>query len=228
MINYVALLGASYEEGKDIYTLAELEERFSLDKLNKAPAIFDYKKLEWNNGVYIRMKSDRELAELCLPYAMGAGLFGGPGREPNEEQRNLFIRAMPLIRERLVYLNEAAAKLGYLFMEPEIPPAEEFIPKKGDLAAAAVLLRRGRELVKPLAEAADDETAEPLIKSCAEKNAVKLGDLMMPLRVAITGARVSPPLFGSLRLLGTERSLERVDRALAKLGQQAGQSPSIM
>ena len=218
LINYVALLGASYEEGKDIYTLAELEERFSPEKLNKAPAIFDYKKLEWYNGVYIRMKGDGELAELCLPYAVRAGLFGGPGREPNEEQRNLFIRAMPLIRERLVYLNEAAAKLGYLFTEPEVPPAEEFIPKKGDLAAAAALLRGGRELVKPLAEAADDETAETLIKDYAGKNAVKLGDLMMPLRVAITGARVSPPLFGSLRLLGTERSLERVDRALAKLG----------
>jgi glutamyl-tRNA synthetase len=218
LINYVALLGASYEEGKDIYTLAELEERFSLEKLNKAPAIFDYKKLEWYNGVYIRMKGDGELAELCLPYAIGAGLFGGPGQGPTEEQRNLFTRAMPLIRERLVYLNEAAAKLGYLFAEPEVPPAEEFIPKKGDLAAAAALLRMGRELVKPLAEAADDEAAEALIKDHAGKNDVKLGDLMMPLRVAITGARVSPPLFGSLRLLGTERSLERVDRALARLG----------
>ncbi|MDR2748254.1 MAG: glutamate--tRNA ligase [Treponema sp.] len=217
LINYVALLGASYEEGKDIYTLEELEERFSLDKLNKAPAIFDYKKLEWYNGVYIRMKSDGELAELCLPYALRDGLFGGPGREPDEKQRVLFTRAMPLIRERLVYLSEAAARLGYLFAEPEVPPAEEFIPKKGDLAAAAALLRRGRELVKDLAEAAGDEEAEALVKDYAEKNTVKLGDLMMPLRVAITGARVSPPLFGSLRLLGTEKSLERVDRALAKL-----------
>jgi glutamyl-tRNA synthetase len=217
LINYVALLGASYEEGKDIYTLAELEERFSLDKLNKAPAIFDYKKLEWYNGVYIRMKGDGELAELCLPYAVKAGLFGSPGREPEEAQGDLFRRAMPLIRERLVYLGEAAAKLGYLFAEPALPPAEEFIPKKGDLAAALDLLRRGRDLVKPLAGAADDGEAEALVKEYTEKNALKLGDLMMPLRVALTGARVSPPLFGSLRLLGAERSLERVDRALARL-----------
>ncbi|MDR1970311.1 MAG: glutamate--tRNA ligase [Treponema sp.] len=217
LINYVALLGASYEEGKDIYSLRELEERFSLDKLNKAPAIFDYKKLEWYNGMYIRMKGDTELAELCLPYAVKAGLFGGPGREPDGEQRELFVRAMPLIRERLGFLTEAASRLGYLFSEPALPPPEEFIPKKGDLAAAAALLRRGRELLRPLAEAAGDEEAEALIKDYAEKNGIKLGDLLMPLRVAVTGARVSPPLFGSLRLLGPERSLARVDRALAAL-----------
>jgi glutamyl-tRNA synthetase len=71
--------------------------------------------------------------------------------------------------------------------------------------------------VQPLAEAADDEAAETFIKDFAEKKGVKLGDLMMPLRVALTGARVSPPLFGSLRILGAEKSLERTDRALTFL-----------
>jgi glutamyl-tRNA synthetase len=225
LINYVALLGASYEEGKDIYSLKELEERFSLDKLNKAPAVFDYKKLEWYNGQYIRMKSDDELADLCLPWAIEAGLFGngenraGPGEtgfaKPTPEQRAIFTQAMPLIRERLVFLTEAAAKLGYLFAEPPLPPPEEFFPKKASSEDTAALLRRGRDLVKPLAEAPDDNAAEALVKDYAEKNGLKLGDLMMPLRVAITGARVSPPLFGSLRILGPERSLARVDRALA-------------
>jgi glutamyl-tRNA synthetase len=217
LINYVALLGASYEEGKDIYSLAELEERFSLDKLNKAPAIFDYKKLEWYNGVYIRMKSDGELAERCLPHAVKAGLFGEPGREPDEGQRARFTLAMPLIRERLVYLTEAAPKLVYLFSEPAIPAAQEFFPKKADLAATLDLLHRGRDLVASLAGAADDGEAEALVKDYAEKNGIKLGDLLMPLRVAITGARVSPPLFGSLRILGAEASLARTERALAAL-----------
>jgi glutamyl-tRNA synthetase len=217
LINYVALLGASYEEGRDIYTLAELARRFSLDKLNKAPAVFDYKKLDWYNGQYIRMKTDDELAALCLPYAAEAGLFGAEGREPSAEQRRIFAAAMPLIKERLTFLNEAAAKLAYLFSEPEIPAAEEFIPKKAGLAEAVKLLRLGRELARPLAEAAADELAEAFIKEQAEKNAVKLGDLMMPLRVAITGSRVSPPLFGSLRILGAECSLARIDRALETL-----------
>ncbi|MDR0584252.1 MAG: glutamate--tRNA ligase [Treponema sp.] len=215
LINYVALLGASYEEGKDIYTLRELAERFSLDKLNKAPAIFDYKKLEWYNGQHIRLKSDEELADLCLPYASDAGLFGAAG--PSAEQRLIFVKAMALIRERLSFLSEAPEKIAYLFREPELPAAEEFIPKKADLARAVGLLRLGGKLARPLAEAADDEAAEIFIKEQAEKNAVKLGELLMPLRVAVTGARVSPPLFGSLRILGAEKALERVERALEHL-----------
>jgi len=79
------------------------------------------------------------------------------------------------------------------------------------------LLRVGLELTRPLAEMPDDEAAEIFIKAEAERLEVKLGDLMMPMRVAITGSRVSPPLFGSLRILGAECSQERVRRALGKL-----------
>jgi len=229
LLNYIALLGASYEEGKDIYTLAELAQHFNLDKLNKAPAVFDYKKLEWYNGQYIRMKSDEELARLCLPFAIDAGLFStadGAGNadsaksEPTQQQREIFTTAMPLVKERLVFLSEVPEKLAYLFKEPEIPAPEEFIPKKCDLAKTIELLRLGLELTRPLAEMPNDEAAEILIKAEAEKRELKLGDLMMPLRVAITGSRVSPPLFGSLRILGAECSQARVQRALEKLGKK--------
>jgi glutamyl-tRNA synthetase len=207
LLNYIALLGASYEEGKELYTLDELAQRFSLDKLNKAPAVFDYKKLEWYNGQYIRAKSDEELAELCLPFM----------EEITAEQRDIFVKAMPLVKERLVFLSEVPGKVDYLFREPEVPGVEEFIPKKSDLASTIELLKHGLELVKPLAEMPDDAQAEEFIKGEAEKRGLKLGDLMMPLRVAITGSRVSPPLFGSLRILGAQRSLERVKRALDRL-----------
>jgi glutamyl-tRNA synthetase len=218
LLNYVALLGASYEEGKEIYTLDELAELFSLKKLNKAPAVFDYKKLEWYNGQYIREKTDEELTMLCLPFVIDAGLFGSEGQDPNQEQEDLYAAAIPLIKERLVYLAEVPGKIAYLFSEPQLPEVQEFIPKKLDQVQTVELLKHALEIVKPLAEALDDEQAENLIKAEAEKRGVKLGDLMMPLRVAITGNRVSPPLFGSLRLLGAERSQERVQRALDKLG----------
>jgi glutamyl-tRNA synthetase len=216
LINYVALLGASYEEGKDIYTLDELAERFSLDKLNKAAAVFDYKKLEWYNGRYIRMKSDGELASLALPFAVEAGLFGGSGAEAGEMEQELFTAAMPLVKDRVVYLKEIPEKLGYLFADPPVPPEEEFFPKKLGLAETMELLKKGRELIEPMASKSDEE-AEMFIKAWAEKENVKLGDIMMPLRVALTGARVSPPLFGSIRLLGAARSLARVDKALSAL-----------
>ena len=223
LLNYIALLGASYGENssakaeRDIYTLDELAERFTLEKLNKAPAVFDYKKLEWYNGQYIRMKSDEDLAQLCLPFAVDAGLFGADGQEPDDEQHRVFTAAMPLVKERLVFLAEVPQKTAYLFKEPEVPAAEDFIPKKADLAQTLELLRYALEIVKPLAKAQDDVQAENFIKAEAERRGVKLGDLMMPLRVAITGSRVSPPLFGSLRILGSERSQKRVQRALDKL-----------
>jgi glutamyl-tRNA synthetase len=214
LLNYVALLGASYEEGKELYTVEELAARFSLDKLNKAPAIFDYKKLEWYNSAYIREKKDEELAALALPFAVEAGLFAGA--EPGPAERAAFTAAMPLIRERAVYLREIPEKLGYLFREPPLPAAEEFIPKKSDLETAVALLKIGRDLTAPLA-GLSDEAAEALVKERAETEGVKLGDLLMPLRVAITGTRVSPPLFGSIRILGAERSLARADNALKAL-----------
>jgi glutamyl-tRNA synthetase len=216
LINYVALLGASYEEGKEIYTLAELAERFSLDKLNKAPAIFDYKKLEWYNGQYIRMMSDEELAEAAMPYAMNAGLFGTAGIEPSTEQKERFVNAMPLIKERISFLHEVPEKIAYLFSEPAVPAAEEFIPKKADLARTIELLTLGRDIVESMASM-NDVDAENCIKTFCEEKGIKLGDLMMPLRVAITRARVSPPLFGSIRILGAKHSLKRVDDALESL-----------
>ena len=217
LINYIALVGASYEEGKDIYTLEELAERFNLNKLNKAPAVFDYKKLAWYNGQYIRMKGDDELAKLSLDFAAEAGLFGEPGQKPDLTQEELYVKAMPLVKERAEYLAEIPGKLTYLFSEPPIPPNEEFIPKKADLPAAVELLKKAQTISGALSEFSSDEEAETFIKSFAEKEGLKLGDLLMPLRVAITGTRVSPPLFGSLRLLGKEKTFMRVRRAIIAL-----------
>ncbi|MDR2484876.1 MAG: glutamate--tRNA ligase [Treponema sp.] len=216
LLNYVALLGASYEEGKDIYTLQELSDRFGLDKLSKAPAVFDYKKLEWYNAYYIRMKDNEALARLALPFALEKGLFGAPGTSPDEDRQAAFTKAMPLIKERVSFLREIPEKLQYLFSDPQVPAAAEFIPKKSDLPKAIELLKLGRSLIGPVA-GLDDAGAEGFVKQQAENAGAKLGDLMMPLRVALTGSRVSPPLFGSIRILGVKRSLERIDRALAEL-----------
>jgi glutamyl-tRNA synthetase len=220
LVNYTALLGCSYEEGKDIYTLEELGKLFSPDKLNKAPAVFDYKKLEWYNGQYIRTKTNGELASLSLPFAVEQGLFGKSGGEPDAGEAAMYTAAMDLVRERANYLPEIPAKLGYLFSEPAIPAVEEFIPKKSDREAARALLCMSRDMLGeffPGGKAASDEVMEESVKEKALKENVKLGDLLMPLRVAITGARVSPPLFASIRLLGMEKCARRIDAALEVL-----------
>jgi glutamyl-tRNA synthetase len=213
LINYVAQLGASYEEGKDVYTLEELAANFSLSKLNKAPAVFDYKKLEWFNARYIMACSNEELAAQSLPFAVENGLFGEAGDGPSPQQAGLYTSAMPLVKERAVFLTEIPKKLEFLFRDPPLAKLEDFIPKKSDVKTAAFLLKKGVDLIPKICTAGDEE-AGALVKAKAEAEGVKLGDLLQPLRVAITGSRVSPPLFGSARLLGVEKCAARANACL--------------
>jgi glutamyl-tRNA synthetase len=216
LINYVAMLGASYEEGRDLYSLEEMASLFSIEKLNKAPAVFDYKKLEWFNGQYIRLKADDELLRLVMPYAVEAGLFGEPGREASAGDIAKLARAIPLVKERIFFLKDASPMMAYLFKTPAIADKGEFIPKKLDAARAAEYLRTARKIVGQLAKA-PEEDAEALARSTAESMGAKMGDFLMPLRVAITGTRVSPPLMGSIRILGEEESGKRIEAAISLL-----------
>ncbi len=213
LVNYVSHLGCSFEEGRDIFSLADLERLFKVERLNKAPAIFDYQKLEWYNGQYIRLKSDADLLGLVMPYLVQAGLLA---EAPAPEPRSLALGAMPLVKERLRFLADAPIMLRYLFEEPPVPAPEEFIPKKLDKARAAELLAAGGALL-PSCDLSDLEATEARYRAEAERLGAKFGDLMMPLRVAVTGSRVSPPLFESIRLIGIPKATARIGRAVAAL-----------
>jgi glutamyl-tRNA synthetase len=208
IINYISHLGCSFEEGRDIFTLAELERLFKVEKLNKAPAVFDYAKLEWYNGQYIRMKGDAELAALVRPFLAEAGLVA-----PSEA---FLVAAMPLVRERLHFLTDAPAMMRYLFEEPPLAAKEDFIPKKLDLAKAVELLGAAAAFL-PGCDLSNIEVAELAFRAEAERLGVKFGDLMAPIRVAVTGSRVSPPLFESMALLGVEKSVARIEAARRQL-----------
>jgi glutamyl-tRNA synthetase len=211
LVNYIAHLGCSFEEGREIFTLDELARLFRVEKLNKASAVFDYQKLEWYNGQYIRMKSDAELATLVRPFLEEGGIIG-----TNEA---FLVAAMPLVKERLKLLADASAMMRYLFEEPKLPDAAEFIPKKLDAARAAELLSAAAQLLPGL-DARDVPACEEAFRIESLRLGVKFGDLMMPLRVAITGSRVSPPLFESIALVGAERCLGRIERARFLLAQK--------
>lgn len=246
IINYVALLGCSYEEGKDIYTLEELAKNFKLEHLNKAPAVFDYKKLEWYNGQYIRALSDEDLYKWTLPFITGtgdaaleinpenpqpkpkvgpeySGVALGDDGEPvcvdksmnmsSADVKDALMKLMPLIKERLKYLSDAAEMVHFLFTEPSVPAKTEIIPKKLDESKTKEVLEASKDFIKKLPDL-DHEAAESLAKETAEKLGIKLGDFMMPIRMAVTGSRVSPPLIGSILILGVEKSIARVERAL--------------
>ena len=246
IVNYVALLGCSYEEGRDMYTLEELAENFRLEHLNKSPAVFDYKKLEWYNGQYIRAMSDDELYTRVLPFITGtgdaalevstenpqpmpnvgpefSGVALGADGEPYcvdssmdmtaADVRSALMGLMPLIKERLKYLSDAAEMVRFLFTEPAVPPKENLIPKKLDEQRTLMVLEKSKAFVTAVFEKGHDG-AEELAKTTAEEMGIKLGDFMMPVRMAVTGSRVSPPLIGSIQILGKDKSLERIERTL--------------
>ncbi|MBQ3799715.1 MAG: glutamate--tRNA ligase [Treponema sp.] len=247
IVNYVALLGCSYEEGKDLYTLEELAANFKREHLNKAPAVFDYKKLEWYNGQYIRMLSDEDLYKWTLPFITGtgdgaleipegssqpapkvgpdySGVALGEDGEPYCVDKSMgmspadvkaaLLKLMPLIKERLHFLTDAAEMVRFLFTEPAVPPKGDIIPKKLDEAKTKEVLEAAKDFIRKLPEL-DQEAADSLARETADKMGVKLGDFMMPIRMAVIGSRVSPPLIGSILILGVDKSLARVDKALA-------------
>ncbi|MBN1616747.1 MAG: glutamate--tRNA ligase [Spirochaetales bacterium] len=235
IINYVAMLGCSFEDGRDMYSLEELGTLFRMEHINKAPAVFDYKKLEWFNGQYMRLKSDAELFALVWPFIANSGLLGNCGNgesnceenrqkagflfadqtllEPTDEQRTLLYKVMPLIRERLHFLTDAPLVLKFLFTEPECPPLEEIIPKKLDAAKTREVLLESKVVIAQLASLSEEE-ANVQFHELADRLAVKLGDIMMPIRMAVMGSKVSPPLVGSIQALGIDKAIERIDRTL--------------
>ena len=247
IVNYVALLGCSYEEGKDFYTLEELAKNFKMEHLNKAPAVFDYKKLEFYNGNYIRQLSDEELYKWTLPFITKtgdatldinvtdqfpaphvgpeySGVALGEDGEPycvdtsmnmtSADVKKKLLELMPLIKERLKYLTDAAEMVHFIFTEPAVPAKENIIPKKLDEAKTKEVLQNAIEFVNKVFEIGHDG-AEQFAKDKATELGIKLGDFMMPVRMAVTGSRISPPLIGSIAVLGKEKAIERINRTLA-------------
>lgn len=253
IVNYVALLGCSYKEGQDVYTLEELASSFRMEHLNKAPAVFDYKKLEWYNGLYIRALSDEELYQRLVPFLTGTGdaalavnTEGGQaapkvgtkysGLKLNsagevvcaddsmalapQEVRATLMRVMPLIKERLRLLSDAPQMVKFLFTDIPVPDRADIIPKKLDVDTTRRVLWAAEEFVRMIPSLIEQEgegAAENAAKARAVALNIKLGDFMMPIRMAVTGSRVSPPLIGSIMALGAERAADRIERARASL-----------
>ena len=214
IINYISLIGWSYDDSREFFEKEDLEKLFELEKLNKAPGVFDYKKLDWFNGQYIRKLSDDALKAKIIPYLRDSGNVAAP---PTAEQDKMLNGLIPIVKERLKLLSDIVPMTAFLFSDISGYDAAELIPKKQDEAGTLEILRLGKPLIEKLNEL-EDEALEEAFKELSESSGFKLGDLLAPLRVAVTGSRISPPLFASIRLLGLETALERIDAAIAKLG----------
>src|SRR5215208_7878824 len=196
LMNFLALLGWSYDDKTTIMSREELIDRFSFQRVQPSPATFDYQKLEWMNGAYIRELPVEELAQRLVGHLRERGY---------EWDEGLVRQAAPIVQEKISTLGAFPEYAGFLFREVEPDPTlldEEVL----DRAAEAL------EQVEPF-------TAGPIeqaLRALAEKLELSPRKAFQPIRVAVTGSKVSPGLFESLELLGKEHSLARI-RAAARL-----------
>lgn len=213
IINYITLLGWSFDDSREFFTKEDLEKLFNLEKINKAPAVFDYKKLLWFNGQYIRMKNEDELKAILLPILIADAVVSDP---PTEEEKAVFEGVFPIIRERLKLTTDISELVKFLFVDELKWYSEDAIPKKMDRNGTIDLLKLAKSLL-PGYENRSSEENEAIFNKSAEEKGIKIGQLMQPLRVAVTGTKMSPPLFDSLKLLGPEKSFSRIDGLIAQL-----------
>ncbi len=205
MVNYLALLGWGPPDGTEVRPLSEIVELFDLADVNAAPAMFDMDKLTAINGEHLRALDDAGFAAAIQPWvrkqSWGADL-----------DATTLSKAAPLIRERTRLLNDAPDRIAFLFTEPEIVAkdwAAAMTPPAGEILA------RAREAFAE--KKWNSETLHSELSAIAERLGLKLRNAQAPIRVAIMGRAVGPPLFDSLVLLGREVALARLEAALAEL-----------
>jgi len=215
MRNYLALLGWSDPEGREILTGDELVASFELADVNHAPAFFDLKKLSWMNKEYLKAMPVADFVEASAPWVSGAAAPWPPERfDPA-----VFATMAPHVQERVGVLSEVPTMVDFLFLDEAPVEEASWEAVRGDEGAAAVL---------EAALAAYDQapwTAEALhqaTQALADDLGRKLNKAQMPIRVAVTGRRVGPPLFQSLEVLGREAVRARLLAARDRLGHDAG------
>jgi glutamyl-tRNA synthetase len=219
LVNYLALLGWSTGTEEEILSLDEIAARFDIEHVQKGGAVFDRERLEWLNGQWIRRLGPDELVERLRPFLRAECDAGRTERMPSDDE----IRALlPIVRERLPTLGAIGDLVGFLFVDRlELDPAL-LVPKRWDAATALDALRAARGTIAGVGRVSyEADEIEPPLRALAEAHGWKAGDLFMAIRVAATGRTATPPLFDTLVALGYERTLGRLDAAIAALSPAA-------
>ncbi len=214
LLNFLQLVGyPPVADGQEVSSFDEFVERFEWTKVNTVGPIFDMDKLNWLNGHYIRALSPEDLAGRIVAHLVRTGELPG---EPTPAQMDLVTQAAPLVQERMQLLKEAGPMLGFLFVTDEeltfdpdsVAALKDDAPQVLDASIAAL-------------EGLEDFTAEPiqaaLRAAIVDGLGIKPKFAFAPARVAVTGRRVSPPLFESMEILGRESTLTRLRRLRATL-----------
>jgi len=210
MFNYLAILGWSPDGETTIFSRDYAVEKFDLVNVSRNPAAFDPEKLAWMNGEYIRAMDTTAFAELVRPH-VEAEL----GRALESDEWKVFGEIAPLVQERTRLLPEAGEQVTFLFEDFEAyddQAWDKVMTKDG----VSDVLEEGRSAIAGV-DSWDTESVEAALRAIPEKLGIGAGKTFQPVRVAVTGSSVSPPLFESIAALGREKTLDRIDRARARL-----------
>ncbi len=206
VLNWIALMGWGVAED-DVMTLDEMIERFSIDNLTPSPAAINFQKLDHFNGTHIRLLTVEDLARRIKPYFIEAGL---------EVDDNTLLQVTPLIRERLVTLDDCLTFAAFFFKETVEPAAEDLVAKGLDSKQSADVAGKAFEILAALPHLAP-QMAEPPMREFVESSGLNAGQVFGILRAAVTGQKISPPLFESMEVIGKEKVLERLQNAIQLL-----------
>ena len=204
VVNWTALMGWSYDDHSEFFSMTDLIEKFSISRLNPSPAAINFSKLDHFNGLHIRNLETADLAARLKPFFESAGY---------QVDDQTLTKITPILQDRMVTLEDGPIKAGFFFEGEVHPKAEQLVGKKLTAAESAAAARRTYDLLAELPEITP-ETAEEPMRALADQLGLKAGQLFGILRVAVTGQTVSPPLFESMAIVGKEKTLERIQSAI--------------
>lgn len=211
LLNWISLMGWSFDDHTEFFSIQELIEYFSLQKLNPSPAAVDYKKLDHFNGHHIRDLPTEDLAHRMRPFYETAGLVVDDAQ---------LSQITPLVQERIRTLEEAVEISGFFFRDTVKPDPAQLIGKNMTPSESAKAIRQAYQVIEAL-PSMDIEPLETALRFLADEISLKAGQLFGILRVAVTGQRVSPPLIESMAYIGKVEVLARIERSIALLEAQA-------
>jgi glutamyl-tRNA synthetase len=203
ILNWIVLMGWGVAED-DVMSLDQMVERFNIDSLTPSPAAVNFQKLDHFNGTQIRLLPNLELARRIKPYFTNADL---------EVDNETLLKVTPLIRERLVTLDDCLAFASFFFKENVEPNPEDLVAKGLDPKQSTDVAKKSYEILAALPNLSH-ETAEPPLREYVERSGLNANQVFGILRVAVTGQKVSPPLFESMEIIGKEKCLARIKHAI--------------
>ena len=207
VLNWIALMGWGVPEG-DVLTLDDMIARFDIDNLTPSPAFINFAKLDHFNATHIRLLKTDDLAARIKPYFIREGL---------DVDDDTLLKIVPLIRERMVTLDDSLPFAAWFFKKSIEPNPSDLVAKNLTVAQSADVARQAYAILQDLPSLSPD-VAEPPMRALVEKLGLSPNQVFGIVRAAVTGQTVSPPLFDSMGIVGKEKVLERLKKAIEILG----------